>query len=197
VVTNERYARSDTSVTAQILKIIAAKPDAVLTGGSGTPGALPHIALAQRGFRGPILSTHAIISPDFVRVGGPAVDGVIAPTGPVIVAEQLAETNPIRKVALEFRAAYLKVNREPTTDGFSAYGYDGWLIMLDAAKRALAKAKPGTPEFRAALRDAMMTTKNVVGTHGVYNFKPGNAYGVDERARVMVRLEHGKWTVLP
>ncbi len=198
VITNERYARADTSVTAQILKIVAAHPDAVLTGGSGTPGALPHIALADRGYRGPEYSTHAIINKEFVRVGGGAVDGVIAPTGPVVVAEQLPESNPIRKVALDFREVYQKVNNEPANDAFAAYAYDGWLIFADTAKRALATgAKPGTPEFRKALRDAMVTTKDVVGTHAVYNFKPGERYGTDERSRVMVQLDKGTWKLLP
>ena len=197
VVTNERYARPDTSVTGQTLKIIAAHPDAVVTGGSGTPGALPYLALAERGFKGGLYGTHALINPDFVRVGGRAVEGVIAPTGPVIVAEQLPDSNPTKKVSLAFREAYQKANNAPTNDAFSAYSFDAWLVFLDAAKRALAKAQPGTPQFREAFRDAMETTKEVVGTHGVYNFKPGSFFGVDERARVLVQLKQGKWTLVP
>jgi branched-chain amino acid transport system substrate-binding protein len=196
VVTNERYARADTSVTGQTLKIIAAQPDAVITGGSGTPGALPYIALAQRGYKGGLYGTHALINPDFVRVGGAAVDGVICPTGPVIVAEQLPDANPTKKVSLTFRDAYKMANNAPTTDAFSAYAFDGWLVMVDAAKRALAKAQPGTPEFRAAFKDAMLDTKEVIGTHGVYNYKAGNVYGVDERARVLVQLDHGQWKLI-
>jgi branched-chain amino acid transport system substrate-binding protein len=196
VVTNERYARADTSVAGQTLKIVAAQPDAVITGGSGTPGALPYIALSQRGFKGGLYGTHALINPDFVRVGGAAVEGVICPTGPVIVAEQLPDSNPTKKVSFAFRDAYKKANNAPTTDAFSAYAFDGWLVMVDAAKRALAKAKPGTPEFRAAFKEAMLETKEVVGTHGVYNYKPGSVYGVDERARVLVQLEHGQWKLI-
>jgi branched-chain amino acid transport system substrate-binding protein len=196
ILTNERYARADTSVTAQTLKIIAAQPDAVMTGGSGTPGALPFLALRERGFRGPIYGTHALINPDFIRIGGAAVEGVLAPTGPVIVAEQLPDSNPVKKVGLEFRAAYLKANSAPTTDAFSAYSFDGWLVFVDAAKRALASTPPGTPAFREALRDAMFGTKDLVGTHGVYSFGPTNNSGVDERARVIVTLEKGQWKLL-
>ena len=182
--TNERYARADSSVTGQVLKIVAARPDAVITGSSGTPGALPYLALAERGYKGQIYGTHALINPDFVRVGGPAVEGLLAPTGPVIVAEQLPATNPIRKVSMDFRAAYQKANGAPPTDAFSAYTFDAWLLFADAAERALAtKGEPGTPEFRVALRDAIVTTKELVGTHGVYNFKPDNRYGSDERSR--------------
>src|SRR6185312_7798157 len=190
VVTNERYARADTSVTGQTLKIIAARPDAVITGGSGTPGALPYIALSQRGFKGGLYGTHALINPDFIRVGGAAVEGVICPTGPVVVAEQLPDSNPTKKISLAYREVYQKANNAPTSDAFSAYAFDGWLVLVDAAKRAIAKAQPGTPEFREAFKNAMLETHEVVGTHGVYNFKPGSYFGVDERARVLVQLEH-------
>ena len=196
VLTNERYARADTSVTGQTLKIIAARPDAVITGGSGTPGALPYIALAERGYKGGLYGTHALINPDFVRVGGAAVEGVIAPTGPVIVAEQLPDSNPTKKASLTFREAYQRANNSPTSDAFSAYSFDAWLVLLDAARRALPKAQPGTEEFRAAFRDAMETTDDVIGTHGIYNFRPGAFFGVDERARVLVQLQKGKWVLL-
>jgi branched-chain amino acid transport system substrate-binding protein len=197
VVTNERYARADTSVAGQTLKIVAARPDAVITGGSGTPGALPYLALADRGFKGGLYGTHALINPDFIRVGGRAVEGVIAPTGPVIVAEQLPDSNPTKKASLAYREVYQKVNNAPTTDAFSAYSFDAWLVFLDAAKRALAKAEPGTPQFREAFRDAMLSVKEIVGTHGVYNFNAGSSFGVDERARVLVQLQKGAWALIP
>src|SRR5215813_5356499 len=197
VVTNERYARADTSVAGQTLKIIAAHPDAVITGGSGTPGALPYLALAERGYKGGLYGTHALINPDFVRVGGRAVDGVIAPTGPVIVSEQLPDSNPIKKVSLAYREVYQKVNNTPTADAFSAYSFDAWLVLLDASKRALQKAEPGTPQFREAFRDAMLSVKEIVGTHGVYNFNAGSSFGVDDRARVLVQLQKGAWSLMP
>jgi branched-chain amino acid transport system substrate-binding protein len=197
IVSNERYARTDTSVTPQILKIIALHPDAVLTGGSGSPGALPHLALAERGYRGAVYSTHAIINPEFVRIGGAAVEGVIAPTGPVVVAEQLPDSNPIKAASMKFRAEYAKANNSAAADAFAAYAYDSFLILADAAKRAeAAGGKPGTPEFRTALRDALYSTHEVVGTHAVYNFKPGDRYGADERSRVLVRLDHGTWKLV-
>jgi branched-chain amino acid transport system substrate-binding protein len=197
VLTNERFARADTSVTGQVLKVVAARPDAVITGTSGTPGALPYRALAERGYKGPIFGTHALINPDFVRVGGESVEGLLAPTGPVIVAEQLPADNPIRKVSLDFRAAYPKAHGAAPTDAFSAYSFDAWLLFADAAQRAAAKAEPGTPAFRLALRDAIVSTKELVGTHGVYNFKADNRYGSDERSRVMVKLEKGQWKLVP
>jgi branched-chain amino acid transport system substrate-binding protein len=197
VVSNERYARADASVTGQVLKIVALHPDAVMTGGAGTPGALPFLALTERGFKGGIYGQHGLINPDFVRVVGAAGQGALMPTGPVIVAEQLPADHPTKKVSLDFRAAFQKVNGAPTSDAFSAYSFDAWLVFADAAARALAKAEAGTPEFRVALRDAIFSTKEVVGTHGVYSFKPGSLYGVDERARVIVKLENGQWKLAP
>ncbi|CAN7219553.1 ABC transporter substrate-binding protein [Variovorax sp. LjRoot290] len=191
VLGNERYARADASVTGQVLKLVAMRPDAVMTGGAGTPGALPFLALAERGFKGPVYGQHGLINPDFVRVVGASGQGALMPTGPVIVAEQLPANYPTKKIAMDFRAAFQKVNNAPTSDAYSAYSFDGWLVFADAAARA--KGEPGTPEFRLSLRDAIASTKEVVGTHGVYNFKPGNLYGVDERARVIVKLENGQW----
>jgi branched-chain amino acid transport system substrate-binding protein len=198
VVSNERYARSDSSVAGQVLKIVALKPDAVITGASGTPGALPYLALTERGYKGKIYGMHSLINPDFIRVGGPSVEGLLAPTGPVVVAEQLPDSNPMKKISMDFRAAYQKANGAAPTDTFSAYSFDAWLIYLDSAQRALAsKAEPGTPQFRVALRDAIVTTKELVGTHSVYNFKPTDRYGSDDRSRVVVKLEKGQWKLVP
>lgn len=193
VLTNERYARNDSSVTGQVLKIVAARPDAVLTGTSGTPGALPYLALKQRGYRGTIYGTHGIINPDFIRVGGASLENLYAPTGPVVVAEQLPASHPSRKVALDFRAAYQKTFGSAPTDAFAPYSYDAWLIFTNAAGRAMAKQQPGTPAFRSALHDAVNSTRELVGTQGVYNFRPDSRFGSDQRAVVMVKLEKGQW----
>lgn len=198
VVTNERFTREDQSINGQILKIIAARPDAVMTGGGGTPGALPYLALQERGYKGGLYGQHALINPDFLRVAGKAADGCLMPTGPVIVADQPAD-NPQRKAAEAFRASHLKVVGKPSTDAFSAYSYDGFMVFADAAQRVLSADKsvePGTPQFRQALRDAIFHTKEVVGTHAVYNFKPGDLYGVDKRSRVVVKVDHGGWKLV-
>ena len=195
IVANERYARSDSSVAGQVLKIVAQKPDAVFAGNSGTPGALPYLALADRGYKGQIYGTHGLINADFVRVGGAAIDGLQVPSGPVLVADQLPDANPIKKVSLAFRSSYQKSNGAVPTDAFSSYTYDAYLLLRDAATRA--KGEPGTPAYRTQLRDAIMSTKELVGTHGVYNFKPDNRYGSDQRAVVIVRMEKGQWKLAP
>jgi branched-chain amino acid transport system substrate-binding protein len=197
VLDDERYARADSSVMGQVIRMLSLRPDAVMTGGAGTPGALPFLALADRGFKGHVYGQHGLINADFVRVVGAAGNGALMPTGPIIVAEQLPDSYPTKKIGMTFREVYQKVNHQPTTDAFSAYSFDGWLVLLDAAKRAMdsTHTQPGTPEFRQALRDAIFSTKELVGTHGVYNFKPGSLTGEDKRAVVIVKLENGKWVL--
>jgi len=195
VVANERYARSDSSVAGQVLKIISARPDAVFAGNSGTPGALPYLALADRGYKGKIYGTHGLINADFVRVGGASIEGLEVPSGPVLVADQLPDTNPIKKVSMNFREAYKKANGSAPNDAFSSYTYDAYLLLADAASRV--KGEPGTPQYRTALRDAIVNTKELVGTHGIYNFKPDDRYGSDKRAVVIVKSEKGQWKLVP
>jgi branched-chain amino acid transport system substrate-binding protein len=196
IVADERYARTDNSVTGQTLKLLAAKPDAIFVGASGTPGALPHIALAERNWSGPTYGSPAVFNKDFARIGSGAIEGVMAVTGPIGAWEQLPESNPIRKVSGEFVKAYESANGAGSANGFSAYSYDAILMFKDAAARALKKAKPGTPEFRTALRDEMYNIKELVGTQGVYNFKPGTPYGVDQRSIVLVKVEKGTWKLV-
>lgn len=197
VVTNERYARTDTSVTGQILKVVAARPDGVLDGGSATQGALPLLGLAERGYKGKTYGTTALVNPDFVRVGGKAAEGIQVSTGPVIVADQLPDGHFAKKLSADFREAYQKANNLASTDGFSGYSFDAWMVLMDAVPRALKTAQPGSPEFRTALRDAFLSTKEVPGVHAVYNFKPGATHGVDERSLVIVTLKNGAWTYTP
>src|SRR5262249_36755785 len=139
----------------------------------------------------------ALLNADFIRVGGKAVEGVRVSAGPVIVAEQLPDSHFSKKISMEFRAAYQKAHGVPTTHGFSAYSFDAWLVFLDAAKRAMAPAKPGPPEFRVALKNAIFSTKDLVGTHAIYNYSPPDSYGVDERSRVLVKLANGQWKYEP
>ncbi len=196
IVANERYARTDTSVEAQVLKIMMSKPDAVLIGGSGTPGALPAISLSSRGFKGAVYGSHGMVNPDFIRVGGKSVEGLIAPTGPLVVVEQLPDTNPVKTVASSFVKSYDDAYGVQNRNAFAGYAYDAYLLVNKAASEALKNAKPGTPAFRLALRDALEKLHEVVGTHGVYSMTPKNHNGMDDRARVMVKVEGGSWKLV-
>jgi branched-chain amino acid transport system substrate-binding protein len=193
IVANERYNRTDTSVTSQVLKIIAAKPDAVLVAGSGTPAALPQKTLKERGYAGKYYQTHGVANNDFLRVGGKDVEGTFLPAGPVLVASQLPATHPTRKSALEYIAKYEAAFGKGSVSTFGAHAWDAGLLFQRAAEGALKKAKPGTPEFRAALRDGLESIKELPGAHGVFNTSPNDHLGLDKRGRVMVKIENGTW----
>ena len=196
IVTNERYARADTSVTGQVLKIMAADPDAVVVGGSGTGGALPHLALVERGFKKQIYHNHGTVNREFIKVGGKSVEGAIAVTGALIVPEDLPADNPVKKVALDFTTRYEQTFGPGTRNAFAGYSYDAFLLLDAAVPVAIKKAKPGTQEFRQALHDALENVKNVIGTHGVYNMTPTDHTGLDQRARVLVQVVNGEWRLM-
>jgi len=193
MVDKETFSSRDPSVTAQVLKIVAAAPDAVVIGASGTPAATPVKALIERGFKGRIYHNHGVASPDFLRVCGKDCDGTFLPTGPVMVAAQLPEGNPVKKSALEFVKRYEAVYGAGSVAAFASYTWDCGLLLERAIPLALQKAKPGTPEFRAALRDALEATRNLPTTNGVVNMSPTDHLGLDQRARVMVEIKDGHW----
>jgi branched-chain amino acid transport system substrate-binding protein len=197
IVANERYARTDTSVTAQVLKLVAARPDAVLIAASGTPAALPERALKERGYAGKYYQTHGVANNDFLRVGGKDVEGTFLPAGPVLVAEQLPANHPVKKSALDYVSRYEAAYGKGSVSTFGAHAWDAGLLVSAAAPQALKQAKPGTAEFRAALRDALEHVHELAGAHGVFNMSPTDHLGLDQRARVMVRIENGAWKLQP
>jgi branched-chain amino acid transport system substrate-binding protein len=197
IVANERYNRADTSVTGQVLKIVAAKPDAVLVAASGTPAVLPQKTLKERGYAGKYYQTHGVANNDFLRVGGKDVDDTYLPAGGVLVAAQLPADNPVRKSALDYVAKYEAAYGKGSVSTFGAHAWDAGVLMAAAIPVALKKAQPGTPAFRAALRDALEQVKEAPGAHGIFNMSPGDHLGLDQRARVMVKIENGAWKYAP
>jgi branched-chain amino acid transport system substrate-binding protein len=197
IVANERYARTDTSVTGQVLKLVAAKPDAVLVGASGTPAVLPQRTLKERGYTGKYYQTHGVANNDFLRVGGKDVEGTLLPSGPVLVAAQLPATHPVKKSAMDYVAKYEAMYGKGSVSTFGAHAWDTGMLMQVAVAQALKKAQPGTAEFRTALRDALENTKEVNGAHGIFNMSTTDHLGLDQRARVMVKVENGAWKYQP
>lgn len=198
IVANERYNRTDTSVTGQVLKLLAAKPDAVLIGGSGTPAALPQKSLKERGYTGKYYQTHGVANNDFLRVGGKDVEGTFLPAGPVLVAAQLPANHPVKKSASDYIAKYEAAFGKGSVSTFGGHAWDAGLLLQAAIPAAVKSgAQPGTPAFRAALRDALESVKELPGAHGVFNMSPTDHLGLDQRARVMVKIEGGTWKYVP
>lgn len=195
IVAQERFQRSDASVAGQALKVIAAKPDAVLIAGSGTPSALPQKTLLERGYTGAIYQTHGIGTLEFLQVGGKDVEGTLFPTGPGVVARELPDDNPVKRVALAFADKYERRYGANTLTQFAGDAYGAWMLLDSAAARALETgARPGTPAFRAALRDVLENTRDLVVPNGVLNISKNDHQGFDDRARVMGVVRNGKFS---
>jgi branched-chain amino acid transport system substrate-binding protein len=193
---SERFARADQSVMAQVTKIVAVNPDAVLIAAAGGPTVLPHITLAERGYKGQIYQTHGAATPDFVRLGGKAVDGAVMAASLMLVLDQVPDTNPAKKTATDYIAAYEKLyGAKPAT--FGANVYDAGLLLQHAVPAAAQKARPGSEEFRVALRDALESIKEMVGTQGVYNMTAQDHAGFDKRGRELMMLRNGVWQLIP
>ena len=196
IVANERFNRTDTSVTGQVLKILATKPDAVLVGGSGTPAALPQKSLKEKGYKGLMYQTHGVANADFLRVCGKDCEGTFLPAGPVLVAAQLPDSNPVKKSAQEYVSKYEAAYGKGSTSTFGAHVWDAGRLLENAIPVALKKASPGSKEFRKALRDALEATRNLGAAHGVFNMSAQDHLGFDQRARVMVKIEGGTWKLV-
>jgi branched-chain amino acid transport system substrate-binding protein len=196
IVANERFARSDTSVAGQVLKILAANPDAVLIAGSGTPAALPQKMLKERGYKGKIYQTHGVANNDFLRVCGKDCEGLWLPAGPLLVADQLPEINLVKKSAMRYKTAYEKAHGVGSVSAFGGHAWDAGLLFATAVPTALKKAQPGTKEFKQALRDALENTSGLAVSHGLVNMSPKDHLGLDQRSRVMVQVVDGKWKLV-
>jgi branched-chain amino acid transport system substrate-binding protein len=196
VVAEEKYNRNDPSVTGQVLKLLGAKPDAILIAGAGTPAATPHKELVARGYKGKIYQTHGIANADFLRVVGTDGNGSILPAGPMLVYEQLADSNPVKKSAADYVTKYEGKYGPGSRTTFGGHAWDAYLLLQRAIPEALKKGQPGTKAFRAALRDALENVKDASGANGVFNVSAGDHNGFDNRARVMVKIDNGKWVLI-
>ncbi len=195
IVADERFQRQDTSVTAQALKVIAARPDVVLIAAPGSPAVLPQLALVDRGYKGKFYQTHGAALPDFLKLGGKKVEGTILAASLMLVLDQVPDSHPSKKIAKGYMAAYEKTyGVTPAT--FGGNMFDAGLLLERAIPTALAKGKPGTPEFRSALRDALEQTHEMPATQGVYTMSAADHSGFDERGRELITVTNGTWTLL-
>ena len=193
IVDEERFARPDTSVAGQVLKLVAANPDAVLVGASGTAAALPQTALRERGYTGLIYQTHGAASMDFIRIAGKAAEGVLMASGPVMDPEDQPDSALTKKPGLALDKAYEAKYGPNSRSQFAGHAYDAFLVLERVIPVALKTAKPGTPEFREAVRQALLTEHEIAASQGVYNFTEKDRYGLDDRSRIVLTVKDGKY----
>ena len=196
IVASERFNRTDPSVTGQALKLISARLDAVFIAATGGPAVLPQVSLQEKGYKGHIYQTHGVATNDFIRLGGKVVEGTLMAGGPMLVVADLPEGNPIKAIAEGYVKAYEGKYGAGSMSTFGANTFDAGLLLQKAIPQALAKARPGSAEFRAALRDALEQSRDVVGAQGIFNMSPQNHNGMDQRARVMMTVKGGKWVLV-
>ena len=196
LVASEKYNQTDPGVTSQVLKMTAAQPDAVYIFSAGTPGALPQIELAKRGYKGRVYQTQGVANADYLRVGGKDLEGTVMTVGPVLVAEQLPDSVASKKAALDYVKRYEAAYGANTRSLFGASAWTAWLWLESAVPAALKVAQPGTPAFRAALRSALENMHEVVTAEAVYTMSPTDHNGVDARSQVLVRIEGGQWKLI-
>lgn len=193
MIDEERFARPDTSVAGQVLKLVAANPDAVLIGASGTAAALPQTALRERGYKGLIYQTHGAASMDFIRIAGAAAEGVIMSAGPVMSPETQADSALTKKPGLTLNKAYEAKYGPSSRSQFAGHSYDAFEVLKRIIPVALKAGKPGTPEFREGIRQALISEKEIVATQGVYNWTEKDRYGLDDRSRILLTVKDGKY----
>ena len=194
IVAEERFARTDTSVTGQVLKLVATNPDAILVGASGTAAGLPQSALRERGYKGLIYQTHGAASMDFIRIAGAAAEGVFMASGPVMDPEDQPDEAQTKRPGLALNKQY-EAKYGPRSQ-FAGHSYDAFLVLERVVPVALKTAKPGTPEFREAIRQALLTEREIAASQGVYNFTEKDRYGVDERSRILLTVKDGKYKLV-
>src|SRR6266571_4743179 len=189
----ERFARPDTSVAGQVLKLVAANPDAVLVGASGTAAALPQTALRERGYKGLIYQTHGAASMDFIRIAGAAAEGVIMASGPVMSPEGQPDSAMTKKPGLALNTAYEAKYGPNSRSQFAGHSYDAFEVLKRVVPVALKAGKPGTPEFREGIRQAWLSERDIAASQGVYNFTAKDRYGLDDRSRIILTVKNGKY----
>ncbi|HUW39030.1 MAG TPA: ABC transporter substrate-binding protein [Rhodocyclaceae bacterium] len=194
--TAERFNRADTSVTAQAIKAIASKPDAILVVASGSGAAMPEMTLIEHGYKGQIYQTHSAASRDLIRIGGKSVEGTLVVAGLAVMPEGLPDSNPSKKLAVDFVNKYEKVYGAGSRNQFAAHIYDAQLILQHVVPIALKKGKPGTPAFRAALKEALEHSGGIVATQGVFHYSPTDHFGLDANSRMMLTVSKGDWKVV-
>src|SRR6478672_11376334 len=194
MVDEERFARTDTSVTGQVLKLVAANPDAILVGASGTAAGLPQTALRERGYKGLIYQTHGAASMDFIRIAGAAAEGVLMSSGPVMDPEDQPDSALTKKPGLALNKAYEAKYGPSSRSQFAGHSYDAFLVLERVIPVALKKGKPGTQEFREAIRQALLTERDIAASQGVYNFTEKDRHGLDDRSRIILTVKDGKYT---
>ena len=183
VVANEKFGQKDVDMTAQLTRVKAAGPEAVVVWSIPPSASIATRNYADLGLRMPLFQSHGVGNKKYIELAGGGANGVRFPAGKLLVAEQLADNDPQKPVLLayarEFEARYGPRNT------FGGHAWDA----VQLAVRAMGKAGSD----RAGVRAAIESTRNFVGISGVFDFSPGDHNGLDRRAATMIQIVDGQW----
>jgi branched-chain amino acid transport system substrate-binding protein len=187
VVADEVYSPKDTDMTAQLTKIKAVKPDAIICWGTNPGPAVVTRNVKQLGIKTPLYMSHGVASKKYIELAGAeAAEGVVLPAGKLAIYDKLKKNDPQYKVLKEYDAAYKKAyGMEAST--FGGYAYDGFHLLIEAIK------KGGTTPDQ--IRTGIEQQKKMVGVSGVYSLSATDHNGLDLSAFEMVRITKGDWVI--
>ena len=187
IVADESYGNKDTDMTTQLTKIRATDAQAILNFGFGAAPAIVTRNVRQLGIALPVYQSHGVASKKFIEMAGDAAEGVRLPAAALVVAEQLADTDPQKKVLLDYKTRFEAKHGEVST--FGGHAYDGLFIAVEAIERAKGTDK-------AKVRDEIERTKGFVGTAGVFNMTPEDHMGLSVDAFKLLEVRKGNWVII-
>ncbi|MDZ7830794.1 MAG: ABC transporter substrate-binding protein [Desulfobacterales bacterium] len=187
VVRSETFGGKDSDMTAQLTKIRKEKPDAIICWGTNPGPAVVAKNLEQLDIDIPLYQSHGVASPKFIELAGSAAEDILLPTGKILVADLLPESDPQKEALNRYINAY-ESQYKGSVSGFGGYAYD--------AVHLLAKALDGTGGDRDQIRQNLENIDGHVGVSGVFNFSKTDHNGLSPDAFVMVRIQNGKWQLV-
>lgn len=194
VVYEDKFEHADKDMTPQLTRVRASGAQALVV--HAIP---PAASIITRNFRDlgltiPLIHNHGVGNKPFIDLAGGAAEGVIFPIGKMLVAEELPDADPQKRVLLDFVAWYEKGTGKPRST-FAGHAWDALRMVLPILARLPAGAT--LEQARAQIRDELERTRNFVGTGGIFNMSPEDHVGLDERSMVLVRIEGGRWKYFP
>ncbi len=188
VVADETYGAADTDMTAQLTKIRASSAQAVLNAGFGQGPAIVTRNYRQVGLTLPLYQSHGVASKEYVKLSGPAAEGVRLPAAALLVPELLADKDPQKPIVTAYKRDY-EARYKTDVSTFGGHAYDGLMLAIGAIKRAGSTDK-------AKVRDALESTRGYVGTGGVVNMSASDHMGLDLSAFLMLEVKNGNWSMV-
>jgi branched-chain amino acid transport system substrate-binding protein len=121
------------------------------------------------------------------------VEGALVSSSPVVVADQLPTDHRLKQEGMRFIQVYEKAYGAGSRNALSAHAWDAYLILDKVIPAALKKARPGTIEFRNALRDALESVSGITITGGVLDYTSSDHWGYKDNDPIIMKVVNGDY----